>query len=211
MKERTQALLYWAGVVFGALALTALIGWYDTQLPFGFARPVSPAEAELRSGYVAAAERYLGASEVDGSHRAIIDLYNSQEILPQGYTVSYTDSWCATFVSAVAMEYGITDILPTECGCQRQIALLDQMGRWEERDTYVPLPGDLIFFDWDEVRPGDGQGWADHVGIVVGSRWPFLRVIEGNRGDSVAYHTVFMGSPEIRGFGLPDYAGKAGA
>ena len=83
------------------------------------------------------------------------------------------------------------------------------MGRWEEKDNYVPLPGDLIYYAWDEKQIfGDCTGWADHVGIVVGTAGPFIKVIEGNKDDSVAYRIIPRGYYEIRGYGLPDYAAK---
>ena len=131
------------------------------------------------------------------------------EALAQNYTVQYTDSWCATFVSAVSIRCGLTDILPTECSCERLIGLFGELDCWQEDDNYTPLPGDIIFYDWDEKRPGDCTGWADHVGIVVGTKWPFVKVIEGNRDDAVAYCVIPLGEIHIRGYGLPDYAAVA--
>ena len=58
-------------------------------------------EKEQRAKVVSIAEKYLGCKESNGSHRKIIDLYNSHKPLARGYPVKYTDAWCATFVSAV--------------------------------------------------------------------------------------------------------------
>ena len=121
------------------------------------------------------------------------------------YKVLYTDSWCATFVTAAAMKAGLTDIIPPECGCQRQIGLFQELGRWQEQDTYIPLPGDIIYYAWDEEPFGDCTGWADHVGIVVGTCWPFVKVIEGNKDDRVDYRIVSIWNPTIRGYALPEY------
>ena len=44
------------------------------------------------------------------------------------------------------------------------------------------------------------------MGIVVGTKWPFAKVIEGNRDDAVAYRVIPLGEIHIRGYGLPDYA-----
>ena len=49
---------------------------------------------------------------------------------------------------------------------------------------------------------------ADHVGIVVGTAGPFIKVIEGNRNDMVTYRIILRGDYRIRGYGLPDYASK---
>lgn len=174
--------------------------------PWGFYRAVPEEEAALRMHLVQTAEGWLGCQEADGSHEAIIDLYNSHEPLALGYTVQYTDSWCAAFVSAAAISCGLTDILPTECGCQRHIALFEALGRWQEDESIPPQPGDLIFYDWEETKPGDALGWSDHVGIVVGVKWPFVKVIEGNYGDQVAHRVLPLWDVRIRGYGKPDYA-----
>lgn len=171
-----------------------------------FSRQMSPEERALREQIVTIAEQYLGCNEADGSHRKIIDLYNSQETLPRGYAVTYEDSWCATFVSAVAMESAMTDYIPRECSCQQMIALFDVSGgEWVESDWYIPQKGDFIFYAWGEFPLGECTGWSDHVGIVEGVYGPFIRVIEGNKDDAVAYRWIWIGHPEIRGYGLPDY------
>lgn len=192
----------------GAAVVILALGWHYLLEPWGSYRKISEAEAALRTGAVAAAQQYLGYQESDGSHQEILDLYNSHEPLAQGYVVQPTDSWCATYVSAVAISQGLTDIIPTECSCQRQIDLWQELGRWQELDSYVPLPGDLIYYDWNEKKPGDCTGWADHVGMVVGTKWPFLKVIEGNKDDMVSYRVILVDDIHIRGFGLPDYASK---
>jgi len=196
-----------SGLLAAAVILGALAAHYACD-PWGFYWNVSQEEAALRMKVVETAQGYLGYGEADGSHEKIIDLYNAHQPLAQNYTVQYTDSWCATFVSAVAIECGLTDIIPTECSCQRQIGLFEELGRWEEWDGAVPLPGDIIYYDWDERGLRDCTGWSDHVGIVVGTKWPFVKVIEGNRDDSVSYRIVCLNDIHIRGFGQPDYASK---
>ena len=86
------------------------------------------------------------------------------------------------------------------------IDLFRQLEGWLEKDTYVPLPGDIIYYAWDEQPMGDCTGWADHVGIVVGVRWPFVKVIEGNMDDCVGYRTITIWDKTIRGYGTPDYS-----
>lgn len=188
------------------LAVAAVVSHYIFD-PWSFYRKVPEAEAALRMTVVHTAENYLGCSEADGSHERIIDLYNSHEPLAMGYEMQYTDSWCAAFVSAVGISCKLTQIIPTECGCERQIELFRNLGRWEETDSAIPLPGDLIYFDWNMEEKGECTGWADHVGIVVGTKWPFMKVIEGNFQDSVGYHYVLLDDVQIRGFAKPDYEG----
>ena len=54
-----------------------------------------------RTAVVNQAKAWLGYNEADGSHRAIIDLYNTQNPRPRGYKVTYTDAWCATLVKSI--------------------------------------------------------------------------------------------------------------
>ncbi len=171
-------------------------------------RQLPPKELALRQKVVQTAEQWLGANEADGSHRPIIDLYNTQDPLPRDYAVTYEDSWCAAFGTAVALELGLTDIIPAECSCQQQIALFAALGRWEESDWYLPQVGDYIFYNWEGPLFGSNTGWSDHVGIVAAVYGPVIQVIEGNKDDCVTYRYVFPNHPGIRGYGLPDYGSK---
>ena len=122
------------------LAVAAVAAHYKFD-PWGFYWKVSPEEAASRMKLITVAQTHLGRNEADGSHQAILDRYNTQETLPRGYTVQPEDSWCATFVTAASMEAGLADLIPPECGCERQIGLWQELGRWEEDDNAVPLPG----------------------------------------------------------------------
>ena len=194
-----------AGILAAAAVIAAVAGHYLVD-PWGFYWKVSEEEAALRLKLVQTAEGYLGCREDNGTHCKIIDIYNTHDPLAMDYVVQYTDSWCSTFVSAMAIRCGLTDIIPTECGCERHIGLFQELGRWEEDDNAIPLPGDLIFYDWDMEDWGESTGWSDHVGIVVGTKWPFVKVIEGNKDDCVSYRVLLLGDKTIRGYGRPDYA-----
>lgn len=151
------------------------------------------------------ARGWLGCNEANGTHRQIIDLYNSVRPLPRGYAVKYTDEWCSTFVSAVAIKAGATDIIPRECGCEKQIELCKSMGIWIEDGTIVPKAGDIIFYNWDDSsQPNDG--YADHVGIVESVGGYTITVIEGNMSERVGRRNIRVGHGNIRGFARPRYA-----
>lgn len=166
-------------------------------------------EKELRQNYVNTAIGYLGCKESDGSHKKIIDLYNSHKPLARGYAVKYTDAWCATFVSAMAIKCGLTDIIPTECGCGQMIQLFQKLGAWVENDAHTPQTGDVIFYDWDDSGIGDCTGYPEHVGIVVSVTGGNMKIIEGNKSDSVSYRAIAVNARYIRGYGAPKYSSKA--
>lgn len=166
-------------------------------------------EQQLREKIVATAVAWLGCKEADGTHKKIIDTYNAHKPLARGYRVKYTDAWCSTYASAVAIKAEMADIVPTECGCEKHIQLFKSLDRWVENDAYTPQPGDYIFYDWDDNGVGDCTGAADHVGIVVSVGGGTIKVIEGNKGNAVAYRTMKVNGRYIRGYGVPDYAGKA--
>lgn len=160
---------------------------------------------KFASKVVAQAQSWIGKKESDGSHKSIIDLYNNHKPLARGYKVKYTDSWCATFVSAVAIKLGFTDIIPTECGCGEQIKLWQNMGCWIEDDSHVPNPGEIIYYDWDDSGKGDNTGWSDHVGIVEKVTNGVITVIEGNYSNSVKRREIKVNGKYIRGYGVPKY------
>ena len=169
-------------------------------------------ETEARAFLVQTARKYLGCRESDGSHRKIIDIYNSIRPLPRSWKMPYSgqnSAWCATFVSAMAKLCGMLDIIPAECSCWHQVQGFQKLGRWMERDDYKPQPGDVIYYDWGDSGAGDCTGAPDHVGIVESCAAGLITVIEGNLSDSVARRTIVVGARYIRGYGLPDFAAWA--
>ena len=201
-KEKINSILHqWDRILTGFLIFCLMAGFVWSCM-----RYIPPEEATLRSRTAHIAGLWLGYCEEDGSHREIIDYYNTYEPSPRDYRVTYEDNWCATFVSAVSLEAGFTDILPMECSCEQQINLFKAQGRWQEDECYLPRTGDCIYYVWDEWRRGDCTAWADHVGIVADTFGPVIKVIEGNKDDSVTYRYIFLNDICIRGFGLPDYS-----
>ena len=154
---------------------------------------------------IAQARSWIGYNEADGSHKNIIDVYNSHTPRARGYKMKYTDSWCATFVSAVSIALGYTDIIPTECGCQKMIDLFKKMGCWQEDESVTPEPGWVIFYDWQDDGKGDNKGWSDHVGYVEEVKDGLITVIEGNYDNMVQRRNIRVNYKYIRGYGVPKY------
>jgi len=65
--------------------------------------------------------------------------------------------------------------------------------------TAKPVPGMIIFFDWE----GDGEN--DHVGIVEKVESGTVYTTEGNSGDSCKLNSYAVGSSVIYGYGCPAY------
>ncbi|MFQ7667723.1 MAG: CHAP domain-containing protein [Thomasclavelia ramosa] len=149
------------------------------------------------------ARAWIGKKESNGSHKEIIDIYNGHKPLARGYKVKYTDSWCATFISALAIKCNCTDIIPTEASCGKMIELFKNIGCWQEDGNVTPNPGDIIFYDWDKK-----DGWPEHVGIVESVSGNQITAIEGNKSDAVARRTIAVGNASIRGYGVPKYSGS---
>ena len=161
--------------------------------------------AKFASKVIEQAKKWIGKKEADGTHKAIVDIYNAHKPLPGGYKVKYTDSWCATFVSAVAIKLGYTDIIPVECSCQRMIELCKTAGIWVEDESRTPNPGDIIFYDWQDTGSGDNKGWSDHVGIVETVAGGKITVIEGNYSNAVKRRKLDVNGKGIRGYAVPKY------
>lgn len=148
------------------------------------------------------ARSWIGCKESNGSHKQIIDVYNSYTPLPRNYKVKYTDSWCMTFVSACFIKTGLAALCPLECSCGNAITKAKKMGIWQENDDITPNVGDLIMYDWDKK-----DGWPEHVGIVEAVSGNQITVIEGNKSDAVARRTITAGNASIRGYVQPKYSG----
>lgn len=166
-------------------------------------------EAQLRQKAVSVMRGWVGAKKGSAGHQEIVDTYNSYTPHPRGHALTMNDAWCAGTVSAAAIRAGLTDIMPVECSCTAMIALYQALGRWVESDSYTPQPGDLIFYDWDDNGRGDCTGQPEHVGMVETVDGRTITVIEGNRNNAVARRTMTVNGRYIRGYGCPDYAGKA--
>lgn len=158
--------------------------------------------------FVDFAKTWKGKKESNGTHKEIIDVYNSFKPHPRGYKVKYTDAWCATFVSAVAVKLGYTDIIPPECSCRVMIEQFKKLGVFVENEKRTPAVGDIVFYDWQDDGKGDNKGNPDHVGIVTDvSRETFI-ALEGNYDNTVKERVLQINGKYIRGFATPRYTSE---
>ena len=127
------------------------------------------------------------------------------------YGNAYGD-WCAMFCSFCMNYAGVDrDLISFEAGCQTWVNKLssEKYDLYHTADTYIPVPGDLVFFDWDEFdanHPENRQ--ADHIGFVVelvydqeSKELTKIKTIEGNSGDQVRENSYEMDCEDIIGYG----------
>lgn len=150
---------------------------------------------------------WIGKSKSNGSHKDIIDIYNSISPRPVGYKVTYSDNWCAATVSAAYHKAGYDSIFPFECSCSRMIEKAKKMGIWVEDDGYIPQPADCLIYDWQDNGIGDNVGAPDHVGLVEKVTNKQITVIEGNKGNSsvVGRRVIKINGKNIRGYVAPKF------
>lgn len=116
--------------------------------------------------------------------------------------------WCACFVSWCANECGYIDdgIIPKYAGCVNGVNWFRERGQWAD-NTIEPVPGMIIFFDWDspngESGPQDGE--SDHTGIVEKVEDGWVYTVEGNTSDGCHERKYQVGYYEILGYGIPAY------
>ena len=170
-------------------------------------------ENELRAKVVDTARTYLGTAEGSAKHKEIIDTYNGHsDPNRRTYKMTTKDAWCMTFVSFCFIKAGLADLIVTECGCGEAVSRNASIKKnWVESDFYVPKPGDIIMYDWQDSGSGDNTEWPDHTGIVESCDGKTISIIEGNNSDMVKRTSYAVNGRYIRGFITPDYASKASA
>ena len=123
MKTKRKLLIIPAVVLIVCILLFAGMFVYLQVCNWGFARRIPLVEQLHRLDMVRTAESWLDTKEGSDRHGQIVTIYNAHKPLAQGYAVTMDDNWCAAFASTVAIQAQNTDIIPTECGCERQIGL----------------------------------------------------------------------------------------
>lgn len=168
---------------------------------------------EAREKYVKTCKAYKGVKQGGERHKKIIDVFN--RIKPDGWAMTYTAYWCATFASATAqVAFGdevAKKYFPLSANCVTIIEKAKKKGIWVESDKHKPLIGEWVLYDWQDSGWGDNHGSPDHVGIVTGVSNGVIHVIEGNKNKAVEMRDIAVGGRFIRGFVSPKYADIAKA
>ena len=118
-----------------------------------------------RNQFIMTARGELGVIEGPKDNETKYGAFTKANFLP----------WCGSFVNWCANEVGlkIPNCVSTVVGAQAFI----KKDQWEKVNEAVPLPGDIVFFDF----PNDGVDRISHVGIVVKDNGDgTVTCIEGN-------------------------------
>ena len=185
-----------------------------------------------RKNVLSIAESQIGYKESERNFEFDGDAKKGYTKYGDWYGIKYGD-WCATFVSFCVHYAGVEDY-PIDCACQPWIralgvnpADLDKPVYYHKASAYSPVPGDIIFYDWDAVdeygnaiedyeeisrgilnADGNPITDADHMGIVyevieaTDSSPARVRCIEGNVEDCVGITERKLSDPVIKGYAV---------
>jgi hypothetical protein len=139
--------------------------------------------------------KYLKAG--DSQKRELISYYNENCVSlvkpSRRYSMKFEDNWCAMFTSVVAHKAGLeSGQFPFEVSVFEQVKIAREWGTFST-DLGKVTEGDLIIYDWFT------DGTLDHVGIVAEVEGDYLKVLEGNYKNTVAFRFLKRLSPAIHG------------
>jgi hypothetical protein len=118
-----------------------------------------------RLDFIAVAQGELGVIEGPKDNETKYGAFTKANFLP----------WCGSFVNWCANEVGLK--IPNCVSTVAGATAFMKKGRWEKAEEAIPLPGDIVFFDF----PNDGVDRISHVGIVVKDNGDgTVTCIEGN-------------------------------
>ena len=118
-----------------------------------------------RLDFIAIARGELGVIEGPKENETKYGAFTKANFLP----------WCGSFVNWCANEVGLK--IPNCVSTVAGATAFMKKNQWEKAEEAIPLPGDVVFFDF----PNDGVDRISHVGIVVKDNGDgTVTCIEGN-------------------------------
>jgi len=109
--------------------------------------------------------------------------------------------WCAIFVSWVANQSGVgVDVVHKFSLVSDGVKWFKKQGRYYDQGSYVPQPGDIIFFQ----RSGN----PSHTGVVISCDGTKVYTVEGNTGGGdgkVSSYSYTLTDTYVLGYGHPNY------
>ena len=118
-----------------------------------------------RLDFIKVAEGELGVIEGPKDNETKYGAFTKANFLP----------WCGSFVNWCANQVGLK--IPNCVSTVAGATAFMKKNQWEKAEEAIPLPGDVVFFDF----PNDGVDRISHVGIVVKDNGDgTVTCIEGN-------------------------------
>lgn len=152
---------------------------------------------------VAIAESQLGYRESERNYAVWEDnTVHGYTRYGQWYGMPYAD-WCGMFAS-FCLHYAGVEEMPYHYGVRAWIEQLSapELALYASAQDYTPIPGDLVFFDWEK------DGLSDHVGIVyevveaTETEPAKLKTIEGNSSNCVQICTYDLQDQRLLGYSM---------
>ncbi|TQM72430.1 CHAP domain-containing protein [Thermopolyspora flexuosa] len=139
------------------------------------------------------AESQLGYGEGPGGHTKFGQWYQNTHAKEPGYSNA---AWCDMFVSWAATQAGLQDAVGQYAWTVEHAKWFESKGAFGDK----PVPGAIVFFDWDGSDEIDA---IDHVGLVkeVLSDGT-IKTIEGNISNAVV--SKIRSDATIVGYGYPE-------
>lgn len=140
---------------------------------------------------------------------AVSQLGNNGDKYNDFMGVGRDTAWCAAFVCWCANEIGVLgNCIPRINSCSTNVDWYENKG-WARDKNYKPQPGDIVYFDWDDVGyalPGEGGKAYEHTGIVEKFDGSTVYTIEGNTSNGlVARNRYAHGGAYIWRYASPQY------
>ena len=140
-------------------------------------------------------------------------VYNYGDADSSGYKMAWCASFCSwaiyqsrtanhsTHAQSCRNNIGNKTYIWRECSCYQWADQLKRFNMYNERGTYTPKAGDLIFFKMD----GGGTAWTNHIGLVRYCDGSKVYTLEGNRHNHVILTSYSLSDTQICGYGILPY------
>ncbi|MDO5297144.1 MAG: CHAP domain-containing protein [bacterium] len=134
----------------------------------------------------------VGLSETNAADAAQINAITQQSNID-----CQTTPWCAAYAMNMMENNGVLDT--STCANVNYCPTIEKwsqdQGTWEAQGNgYTPNSGDAILFDWN------GDGTAQHIGVVEKIEDGKVYTIEGNSSDAVSRRSYDLNSENIKGY-----------
>jgi len=143
------------------------------------------------------ADSQLGYGEGPGGHTKFGQWYQNTHAKEPGYSNA---AWCDMFVSWAATQVGLQDAVGQYAWTVEHAKWFESKGAFGDK----PVPGAVVFFDWDGSDDIDA---IDHVGLVKSVLSDgTIKTIEGNISNAVV--SKIRSADTIVGYGYPEVVRK---